>query len=167
MDARSESRGLKLDEPPTDTSRRTVPLPRAATVALQGRRTRQLEEQRTAAGAWQEHGLVFTTEIGTPLEPRNVLRRIEVLAERAGLRSVAHTLRLSAASFLPAAGTDPKVVQDHLGHSSYAITADIHHSGHLQPRRSGAAARGGGPARPSAPLVTVAVPRAALLYALL
>ncbi len=42
-----------------------------------------------------------------------------------------------------------------------------HHGGHLQPRRSGAAARGRRPARPGAPLVTVAVPRAALLYALL
>ncbi len=42
-----------------------------------------------------------------------------------------------------------------------------HHGGHLQPRRSRPAARGRRPARPSAPLVTVAVPRAALLYALL
>jgi integrase len=28
--------------------------------------------------------------------------------------------------FLPATGTHPKVVQEHLGHSSYAITADIY-----------------------------------------
>jgi integrase len=121
------SRGLHLDEPKTDKSRRTVPLPRSAIEALRVHRTRQLEEQRTAAGAWQDNGLVFTTEIGTPLEPRNVLRRFEVLAERAGLRGVTlHTLRHSAASFPLAAGTHTKVVlQEHLGHSSYAITADI------------------------------------------
>jgi hypothetical protein len=35
------------------------------------------------------------------------------------------TLRHSTASFLLAAGTHTKVVQEHLGHSSYAITADI------------------------------------------
>ncbi|NEK56759.1 site-specific integrase [Geodermatophilus sabuli] len=67
------------------------------------------------------------TEIGTPLEPRNVLRRFEVLADRAGLTGVTlHTLRHSAASFLLAAGTHTEVVQEHLGHSSSAITADIH-----------------------------------------
>ncbi len=113
--------------PKTDKSRRTVPLPRSAIETLRAHRTRQLEEQRTAARAWQEHGLAFTTEIGTPLEPRNALRRFEALAERAGLRGVTlHTLRHSAASFLLAAGTHTKVVQEHLGHSSYAITADIY-----------------------------------------
>ena len=70
---------------------------------------------------------MFTSEIGTPLEPRNVLRRFEALAERAGLRGVyLHTLRHSAVSFLLAAGTHTTVVQEHLGHSSYAITADIY-----------------------------------------
>ncbi len=132
------SQGLQLDEPKTDKSRRTVPLPRSAIETLQAHRTRQLDEQHTATGAWQEHGLVFTTEIGTPLEPRNVLRRFEVLAERAGLRGVTlHTLRQSAASFLLAAGTHTKVVQEHLGHSSYAITADIYsHVGPAQQREA-------------------------------
>lgn len=47
--------------------------------------------------------------------------------QHAGLPGVhLHTLRHSAASFLLAAGTHTKVVQEHLGHSSYAITADIY-----------------------------------------
>jgi integrase len=121
------SQGLQLGEPKTDRSRRTVPLPRSAVETLKTHRARQEDERRTAADTWREHGLVFTTEIGTPLEPRNVLRRFEVLAERAGLKGVhLHTLRHSAASFLLAAGTHTKVVQEHLGHSSYAITADIY-----------------------------------------
>ena len=104
-----------------------MPLPRSAVEALRANRAWQLDEEHAAAGAWQKHGLVFTTEVGTPLEPRNVLRRFEVLAERAGLRGVTlHTLRHSAASFLLAAGTHTKVVQEHLGHSSDAITADIY-----------------------------------------
>jgi integrase len=130
------SQGLQLDEPESDKSRRTVPLPRRAIEALRVHRARQLEEQGTGAGTWQEHGLVLTTEIGTPLELRNVLRRFELLAERASLPGVTlHTLRHSAASFLLASGTHTKVVQEHLGHSS------VRHDGrHLQPRRSGAAA---------------------------
>ena len=79
------------------------------------------------------------SEIGTPLEPRNVLRRFEALAERAGLRGVhLHTLRHSAASFLLAAGTHTKVVQEHLGHCSYAITADIY--SHVAPAQQREAA---------------------------
>ncbi|HEX2072800.1 MAG TPA: tyrosine-type recombinase/integrase [Geodermatophilus sp.] len=37
-----------------------------------------------------------------------------------------HTLRHSAASSRSTVGTHTKVVQEHLGHSSYAITADIY-----------------------------------------
>ncbi len=67
-----------------------------------------------------------------------MLRRFEVLAERAGLRSVTlHTLRHFAASFPLAAGTHTKVVPEHLGHSSYAITADIYtHVGPAQQREA-------------------------------
>ncbi len=64
-----------------------MPLPRSAIEALRAHRTRQAEERLAAADAWLDNGLVFTTKIGTPLEPRNVLRRFELLAERAGLRT--------------------------------------------------------------------------------
>jgi len=121
------SAGLQLGEPKTDRSRRTVPLPRSAVEALRAHRARQAAERLAAPGVWRDTGLVFTSEIGTPLEPRNVLRRFELLAQRAGLPGVhLHTLRHSAASFLLAAVTHTKVVQEHLGHSSYAITADIY-----------------------------------------
>jgi integrase len=108
------SQGLQLGEPKTDRSRRTVPLPRSAVETLQAHRARQEDDRRSASGTWRDNGLVFTTEIGTPLEPRNVLRRFEQLAQRAGLERVhLHTLRHSAASFLLAAGTHTKVVQEH------------------------------------------------------
>ncbi|MEX5717823.1 site-specific integrase [Geodermatophilus maliterrae] len=121
------SAGPGLGLPKTEKSRRTVPLPVPAVETLRAHRKRQAAEQLAAGSLWQASGLVFTSEIGTPLEPRNALRRFEALAERAGLRGVRlHTLRHSAASFLLAAGTHMKVVQEHLGHSSYAITADIY-----------------------------------------
>jgi site-specific recombinase XerD len=48
-----------------------------------------------------------------------------------------HTLRHSAASFLLAAGSHTKVVRALLGHSSYAITADIYsHVGPAQQREA-------------------------------
>ena len=121
------SRGLQLGKPKTGRSRRTVPLPRSAVGTLRAHRKRQAAEQLVAGSLWHPTGLVSTSGIGTALEPRNVLRRFDVLARRAGLTDVhLHTLRHSAANFLLAAGTHTKVVQEHLGHSSYAITADIY-----------------------------------------
>jgi integrase len=64
---------------------------------------------------------------------------LQVLAERADLRGV--TLHTPCgtprrASYWPA-GTQTKVVQEHLGHSSYAITADIYsHVGPAQQREA-------------------------------
>ncbi|WP_131802090.1 tyrosine-type recombinase/integrase [Klenkia taihuensis] len=119
--------GLVLGEPKTDKSRRSVSLPGSAVDLLREHRSRQADERRRAGDTWVEQDFVFTTEIGTPLEPRNVLRRFGVVARRAGLPGAhLHTLRHSAASFLLAAGVHIKVVQEHLGHSSFAITADIY-----------------------------------------
>ncbi len=133
------SKGLEVSEPKTERSRRTVPLPRSAVETLRAHRSRQATDRLAAGPSWHVTGLVFATEVGTLLEPRNVLRRFDVLARRAGLEGVhLHTLRHSAASFLLAAGTHTKVVQEHLGHSSYAITADIY--SHVAPAQAREAA---------------------------
>jgi integrase len=133
------SKGLELGEPKTERSRRTVPLPRSAVATLRTHWIRQASERQAAGPAWTDSGLVFTTEIGTPLEPRNVLRRFDALVRKAGLQGVhLHTLRHSAASFLLAAGTHTKVAQEHLGHSSYAITADVY--SHVAPTQAREAA---------------------------
>lgn len=44
----------------------------------------------------------------------------------------------STTSLLPTAGTHTKVVQEHLGHSSFAITADIY--SHVAPHQAREAA---------------------------
>ena len=58
-------------------------------------------------------GLVFSTELGGPVDPRNLLRVIEVAA-KAGV----HTLRHSAAVAWLESGVHIKAVADLLGHSS-------------------------------------------------
>jgi integrase len=70
---------------------------------------------------------VFTTEFGGPVDPRNVLRTIEIAAGKAGVEGVGvHTLRHSAAVAWLEAGVHIKAVADLLGHSSIAITGDIY-----------------------------------------
>ena len=65
---------LTLVEPKTERSRRTIALPQVAVNALLMHRARQREEKRVAGSRWVETKMVFTTGIGTMLDPRNLLR---------------------------------------------------------------------------------------------
>lgn len=77
---------------------------------------------------WQDWGLVFTTEIGTPLNESNVRNRsFRPLLERAGLSRIRfHDLRHTCATLLLASGTHPKLVQEQLGHSQISVTLDTY-----------------------------------------
>lgn len=119
---------LHLSEPKTEKSRRTVSLPAVCVAALRAHRVRQLEEQLAAGSAWRnEHGLVFTTPIGTPCEPANVTAQFRGIVERSGLpRQRFHDLRHCCASLLAAQGVPPRMVMEVLGHSQLATTMDLY-----------------------------------------
>lgn len=73
---------------------------------------------------------MFTTEVGTPVDPRNALRWFYVTRDKAGLESGSwHTLRHSCASVLLTSGVPMPIVSAILGHSSISITVDTY--GHL------------------------------------
>jgi integrase len=118
---------LQLSEPKTKGSRRILDLPDSLINALRAHRTRQLEEKLLAGSKWQEMGLVFTTTLGTPIDPRNVKRRFDALLKKAGLPHYRiHDLRHFCASLLLAQGVPFKVVSDILGHSQISTTADLY-----------------------------------------
>jgi integrase len=78
--------------------------------------------------------LVFTGPTGEPIDWSNFRNRIwKPALTRAGLDQGLrmHDLRHTAASMLIAQGCHPKVVQEHLGHSSIILTMDRY--GHLYP----------------------------------
>ena len=78
--------------------------------------------------------LVFTTSAGEPIDWSNFRTRVWKRALAAADLDPAlriHDLRHTAASMLIAQGCHPKVVQEHLGHSSIVITMDRY--GHLYP----------------------------------
>ncbi len=90
-------------------------------------KSNQAAERLHAGDRWTDSGLVFTTEFGTPVGPRNILRTIETAAAKAGIEDVGvHTLRHSAAVAWLEAGVHIKAVADLLGHSSISITGDIY-----------------------------------------
>jgi integrase len=117
---------LRVDEPKTERSRRNVRLPAVCVAALRQHADRQAEE-RAAARHWTDTGLVFTTQLGTAIDPRNVNRWLAELCERAGVRAIRpHDLRHTCASLLLAQGVPARVVMDILGHSQIAVTMDIY-----------------------------------------
>jgi integrase len=118
---------LVLTELKTSLSRRTVPVPPPTLAALRAHRLRQNGDQLAAGGAWQGSGLVFTTHMGGPLEPRNVNRSWYAVRSRAQLGSLRlHDLRHSCASFLLAAGASPRTVMKTLGHSQIGLTMNTY-----------------------------------------
>ena len=118
---------LIITEPKTDRSRRTVPLSAPLVAMLRVHRSNQDAERHAARDQWQENDLVFATESGTPVDPRNVLRTVQIAAQKAGMAEAGvHTLRHSAAVAWLEGQVHIKAVADLLGHSSIAVTGDIY-----------------------------------------
>ena len=129
---RLRGQGLVFGPPKSIRSRRSIPLPESSRAALLSYRERQEVERLTAGDSWQESGLVFTTSVGTVVEPRNLSRIFEHLVERSGVRRIRfHDLRHTCASLLLAQGVSPRVVMDVLGHSQLSITMDLY--SHVMP----------------------------------
>ena len=97
--------------------------------ALERRRLLQQEEKRQWGDAWKDTGRIFTEEDGSLLHPGKISDLFERLVAEAGLPPVRlHDLRHGAATLMPAASVDIKVVSETLGHSDSRITRDIYQS---------------------------------------
>jgi len=127
--------------PKTKRSRRTVPISPAIVTLLKAQKAQQAAERLHAGDQWTDSGLVFTTEFGTPVDPRNILRTVQTAAAKAGIGRVGvHTLRHSAAVGWLESGVHIKAVADLLGHSSIAVTGDVY--GHTSDQAARAAIEG-------------------------
>lgn len=130
---------LVVGELKTARSRRTLFLTPQLMEVLRKQRVRQAAERIAVGEAWQDHGLIFPSEVGTPMDPDNISHAFSRMCRRAGLGHWhLHELRHSGASLMLAQGTDLYVVSEVLGHSSVAITKDVY--GHLVEGQKRAAA---------------------------
>jgi integrase len=99
----------------------------------------QAGERLTPGSVWQDHDLVFPSQTGTPLDPRNASRAFTAAAKRAGLEGVGlHSLRHTSASLMIAQGVHLRVIMETLGHSGISITADVY--AHVLPQQQRQAA---------------------------
>jgi integrase len=108
----------------TAKSRRTLKLPEAAIEALRKHRELQAQDRLTAGVLWQEHGLVFTSNVGTPLDASNVRREFRKIMEAAGLGAgwAPRDLRHTFVSLLSEDGVPIEEIARLAGHNQTATT---------------------------------------------
>jgi integrase len=113
-------------------SSRTIVIGTETLSLLKEHQQRQFGEITRMGKVWQDHDLVFLSTIGTPLNPRNLLRQYKSLLNEAGLPDIRfHDLRHTAASLMLNHGTPILIVSKRLGYAKPSITLDIY--GHLIP----------------------------------
>jgi len=117
-----------FSEPKTKSSRRTLPLPVTLVKELRAHRRKQNEERLKLGAAWQNHDLVFPSEVGTPSTHSNITQVYKRVLKNAELRTSLrlYDLRHSHATLLLKAGVHAKVVSERLGHSTIALTLDVY-----------------------------------------
>jgi integrase len=120
--------GFVFGETKTKRSRRTIPLPESLVKELKHYRAAQLEQKLKLGEAYQKLDLVFANSIGCPISYKNVdLNYFKPVLKKAGLEGFRlYDLRHSCATLLLAAGENPKVVAERLGHSTIVLTLDTY-----------------------------------------
>jgi len=112
----------------TEKSRRTLELPGEAAEALREHRTRQAKERLAAGPLWRDHGLVFASQIGTPLDASHVRRSFRAITRKAGLGEdwTPRELRHSFVSIMSDNGVPIETIADLVGHASTAVTEEVY-----------------------------------------
>lgn len=110
----------------TRKSRRTLALSRRCVTALEQQRDQEQRDRATAGTRWREHGLVFASAVGSPLDPSHVRRDFRTAIGRVeGLDPAEWTpreLRHSFVSLLSDNGIPIEEIAQLVGHSSTAVT---------------------------------------------
>jgi integrase len=141
-DPQGEGRKTRLafQEPKTEKSRRSVPIPDACLAALKRHKAHQAEEKLLLGQGYQDGGLVFAQADGTPIDPRSMNLYFTQALERAGLTAIRlHDARHTYATWMLEQGVSPKVVQTLLGHSSITVTLDVYSHVSLELEKQAAA----------------------------
>jgi integrase len=125
--------GLRIKDPKTKSSRRPVGIPREVTDALREHQCDQNERCDKLGALWQENDLVFASEVGTPINPRNLPRDYDRLVTLAGIPRIRiHDLRHTYTTLALEHGANLLAVSKQLGHAKTSTTTDVY--GHVSER---------------------------------
>ena len=112
----------------TRKSRRTLGLPVVVVEALSAHKAKQAEDRLLAGALWQDHGLVFASAVGTPLDPSHVRRAFRKVCEVAGigLNWSPRELRHTFVSIMSEQGVPVEEIARLVGHSTTATTEVVY-----------------------------------------
>lgn len=132
--ARPEHRGATPFLSPKNRKTRTITPASSVMTALKNQKRRQMKQQLKVGHLWDnQYHMVFTTEIGEPLDQWKAEKGFSAVLDAAGLVGVRfHDLRHTYAVNAIRAGDDIKTIQGNLGHASAAFTLDRY--GHFTER---------------------------------
>lgn len=132
--ARPEHRGATPFLSPKNRKTRTITPASSVMTALKNQKRRQMKQQLKVGPLWDnQYHMVFTTEIGEPLDQWKAEKGFSAVLDAAGLVGVRfHDLRHTYAVNAIRAGDDIKTIQGNLGHASAAFTLDRY--GHFTER---------------------------------
>jgi integrase len=108
----------------TPESRRTLALACKCVEALREHRVRQAQDRLAAGPLWRDHGLVFASAVGTPMDDHNVRRMFRAITAEAGLGTgwVPREMRHTFVSLLSARGVPVEAIALLAGHNQTATT---------------------------------------------
>jgi len=136
---RKKGGGYEFTSPKTRSGTRRVDLGKMTIKILQEHQQSQFLKMKLAGENWQDQDLMFTSQIGTPMDRDNLRKQFKKLLRKAGLPEIRfHDLRHTAASLMLNSGVPVIVVSKRLGHARPSITLDIY--GHLIPSKQQEAA---------------------------
>jgi integrase len=113
----------------TEGSDATLPLPDICAAALKLRAEAKQADHERAGKDWQEQDvkLIFTTKLGTPIEPRNFNRAWDARCRRSGVRKITvHDARRTCATLLVDLEVHPRVIMQILRHAEISVTMEIY-----------------------------------------
>jgi integrase len=109
-------------------SRRVLKLPVKAAEALREHRSQQAAARLKAGPLWQDHGLVFASAVGTPLDAHNVRRSFRAITKATGLGQewTPRELRHTFVSLLSANDVNLEDIARLVGHSGSSVTERVY-----------------------------------------
>lgn len=124
----------ELESLKTRSSYRTIRVGPKLIEMLKQHKAKMSRQAMFQGSAWRESNLVFTSRVGTPMDPSELEKTLKTAFSSLGLdaKLTFHHLRHTAASFMLAYGIPVHEVSRYLGHASTEITLNVY--GHIIPQ---------------------------------
>ena len=122
-----ESKIIEKDRTKNKSSCRSMPLVPQYRELLLRMKERQENCRKLCGNSYTDTGYIFVNDMGVPYKPNYVTQHFKISLRKNQLRDIRfHDLRHTCASLLLKNGVAMKDIQDWLGHSDYATTANIY-----------------------------------------